>query len=109
MQFDLVETITKDGLVHQGIISRPVTKGKRAVLWVHGLTGRFYGDVKLMNLFAGECTKAGVAFAAFNNRGHDIIAGFHKIDPNEPAGYSRVTIGAGMEVFEGFEGSASEK
>ncbi len=107
-QFELVETVTKDGLVHQGMFARPEphsvphsgTSRGRALLWVHGLTGRFYGDVKTMNLFADECTKQGMAFASFNTRGHDIISSMRKIDPKEPNGYTHVTIGASSEVFE---------
>lgn len=98
--FILVETITKDGLVHQGILSRSSKDTKRALVWVHGLTGRFYGDVELMNMLADACDKEGMAFASFNNRGHDIIAGLRKVDPNEASGYKHVTMGAGMEVFE---------
>ena len=57
MTFELVETVTKDKLVHQGIVSVPEKHGKKAILWVHGLTGRFYGDPLLMNLFAETCEK----------------------------------------------------
>ena len=98
--FELVEAVTKDKLVHQGIFTHPEKAGKRAILWVHGLTGRFFGDAKLMNLFAAECAKQGMAFAAFNNRGHDIIANIHTLKQSGSTEDS-VMIGAGMEVFEG--------
>lgn len=100
MKFELVETVTKDGLIHQGMVSRPQRVGKKALLWVHGLTGRFYGDVKLMNLLGEACAKDGIAFASFNNRGHDVVSGIRKVDPNEPTGYMHVTGGASSEVFE---------
>ena len=73
--------------------------GKRSVLWVHGLTGRFTGDVKTMNLLAEACIQKGMAFASFNNRGHDIISSIRKVDPNAATGMTHVTIGAGMEEF----------
>lgn len=94
MSFELVEIITKDKLVHQGIFHRPERAGKRALLWVHGLTGRFYGDPELMNIIADECSKRDMGFAAFNNRGHDAVSGFRKVDN------TYVTIGAASEVFE---------
>lgn len=100
MKFELVEIITKDNLVHQGIYCTPKHKGAVALLWVHGLTGRFYGDVNLMNLFAQACDKHGIAFASFNNRGHDVIANMRKVDSGETSGFARVMIGAAMEVFE---------
>lgn len=99
-KFELVETVTKDGLIHQGMMSRPERGGKKALLWVHGLTGRFYGDVKMMNLLAEECARQGIGFASFNNRGHDIISSMRKIDPNEPNGYTHAMIGASSEIFE---------
>ncbi len=100
IQFALVEIITKDKLIHQGILHRPNKPTKKAILWVHGLTGRFYGDPLLMNLFAELSEKHDVGFASFNNRGHDMIAGLRRVDKDEPGGYSHVTIGAGMETFE---------
>ncbi len=108
MTFELAEVVTKDNLVHQGIFAPPSPvrpdsagkAGKRAILWVHGLSGRFYGDVKVMNAFADACNQKGFGFASFNNRGHDAIAGFKKLDPAEPIGQNYVTIGAGLEKFE---------
>lgn len=100
VRFELAEAVTRDGLVHQGLFSGPEGQGKRAVLWIHGLTGRFYGDVTLMNGLAAACNAKGMAFAVFNTRGHDIIANLKKVDPNEPSGFGHVMTGAGMEVFE---------
>lgn len=92
MKFELAEITTKDGLIHQGMVARPERTRKKAVLWVHGLTGKFYGDPVLMNVFADECNKKGMAFASFNNRGHDIMSSIRK-------GKGYVTIGASSEVF----------
>ncbi len=99
-QFHLSEITTSDGLVHQGIFFRPKKSGKRALLWIHGLTGRFYGDVSMMETLAATCESYGFGFASFNNRGHDMITGAHKVDSSRPSGYSYAMIGAGNEVFE---------
>lgn len=99
-QFQLVEAITKDKLVHQGIFFTPSKPGKKAILWVHGLTGRFYGDVALLNHFAEACEKLGFGFASFNTRGHDMISGVRKIDKRKKTGYDHLTLGAGYERFE---------
>ncbi len=100
MKCELAEIVTKDKLVHQGIYFVPKKRAQKAILWVHGLTGRFSGDPKLMNLFAEFSEKHDMGFASFNNRGHDIIASFRKVDPDKPEGYGHVMVGAGMETFE---------
>jgi len=98
--FYLTEITTTDGLVHQGIFSAPKKPGKRAILWVHGLTGRFYGDKEIMEAFADECGNRGWGFAAFNNRGHDHITGMHKVDQKNPGGFTYAMGGGGYEKFE---------
>lgn len=98
--FQLAEIITKDKLVHQGIFFQPKHPQKKAMLWVHGLTGRFYGDVELINQFAEACEKQGFGFASFNTRGHDIISGIRKIDKRKKTGFAHLTLGAGFERFE---------
>lgn len=98
-QFYLAEIVTKDKLIHQGLFfppSRKATAGKvgRAILWVHGLSGRFYGDVSIVEQFADACQKHGWGFAAFNNRGHDLLSSTHRADSTYFYG------GAGYEKFE---------
>lgn len=99
-KFYLAEITTKDHLVHQGIFFKPSRLSKKAILWVHGLTGRFYGDVALLNQFAEACGKQGLGFASFNTRGHDMISGIRKIDKRKKTGYDHLTLGAGYERFE---------
>lgn len=98
--FYLEEITTKDGLIHQGIYFKPKKPREKALLWVHGLTGRFYGDKVMMEEFALACDAKGWGFASFNNRGHDQITGMHKMDPGDPGKYVHVAGGAGFEVFE---------
>lgn len=99
MQFELVDILTKDQLVHQGLVHIPNDHKKTAVIWVHGLTGTFYSNTKSMNLFAQACEKEGLAFGAFNTRGHDYVSDAHKIDTTNARGYVHQTIGAGIEHF----------
>lgn len=98
--FSLEEITTKDGVIHQGLVAWPEKEGKTAFIWVHGLTGDFYSNTTLLSLFAENSNKKDFAFASFNNRGHDMIAGFRKIDTTSSKGYSYATIGAGFEIFE---------
>ncbi len=100
IQSTLEEIITQDNLVHQGIFAQPEKQGSKALLWVHGLTGKFYGDVLLMNMLAGACVTSGLGFASFNTRGHDMIANISTVDTNDPSGFGHKTIGAGYEKFE---------
>ena len=90
----LAEVTTQDGLVHQGIYFQPTNQGKRALIWVHGLTGKFYSDVKIINECGDHCEKNGWGFISFNNRGHDFLASTHTVD------HSYKNIGAGLERFE---------
>jgi pimeloyl-ACP methyl ester carboxylesterase len=95
-QFNLVEITTKDGLVHQGMVFHPEKSTKKAIIWVHGLTSKFYSNIVLFD----ELAKQSWAFASFNNRGHDYITGTHKVDESKISGYSYATIGSAVEKFE---------
>ena len=97
--FYLVETITKDKLVHQGIFFRPEKPSKKAILWVHGLSGKFYSDPDMMESFAQLCDEEGWGFASFNNRGHDLVSSTHRLDPSSSSGYTYAFGGAGYENF----------
>lgn len=99
-QFYLAEIVTKDKLTHQGIYFEPAKKSKRAILWQHGLSSTFYGDIRMSETIAEACEKEGWGFASFHNRGHDMLAGVRKLDGTPPYGYSYYPAGAGQEVFE---------
>jgi alpha-beta hydrolase superfamily lysophospholipase len=99
-QFYLTEIITKDKLQHQGIYFEPKKKGMRALLWHHGLSAQFYSGIPLYEAAADACAREGWGFAHFNSRGHDLIAGVHKMDGTPPYGYSYYPAGAGQEKFE---------
>lgn len=98
-QFYFAEIVTKDKLKHQGIYFAPSKKGKRAILWQHGLSATFYGEPPLSEALANACEREGWGYAFFNNRGHDLLAGTRKMDGTPPYGYSYYPAGAGQEVF----------
>lgn len=98
--FILSEITTKDGLIQQGIYFAPSHKKNTAILWIHGLTSTFYSGLERLSAFTQLCEKEGWGFAAFNNRGHDVMSGAKKIDPSKEKGYSRVNVGSAYENFE---------
>jgi len=69
--FYIENITTQDGLIHQGIFYEPKKHSKVAFLYIHGLTGRFYGDMKIIEPLCELGEKKGFAVASFNNRGHD--------------------------------------
>ena len=97
-EFSLVQTTTPQGFIHQGICLIP-SGAKRGLLFIHGLSGTFYGGINLLNILAEDCNKSHLAFASFNTRGHDSIASISKVDEQSPKGYSYVNGGAGYEDF----------
>lgn len=98
-KFSLVEIVTSDKLIHQGIFFKPSKPRELALLSVHGLSSNFYGNISFLEVLAEFCEKNGVAFASFNNRGHDMIAGLRKMDQRKPKGYAHKIGGAGYEKF----------
>lgn len=98
-EFFLTEIVTKDKLIHQGIFFKPSKALKKAILWVHGLTSKFYSNVPLMSEFATQCERQGFGFASFNTRGHDIVTGIKKKDLSNEKGYSQISGGSSVEIF----------
>lgn len=98
-QFYITEVVIKDKLIHQGLFFKPEKRGKKAILWIHGLTDNFYGDIKTLETFAETCEPLDWGVASFNNRGHDIVASIAQIDESTPKGYTHFTGGAGVEKF----------
>lgn len=98
--FVLEELITPDGYIHQGIAAYPNKKAKRAIVWVHGLTGTFYSNKILLTALAQKSIEEGIVFVSFNTRGHDMIAGMKIVDNTQKKGYRHGIGGAGYEIFE---------
>jgi pimeloyl-ACP methyl ester carboxylesterase len=68
---ELVYTTADDGVTLEGAIIRPSTGSSQdaGIIWVHGLTGKFYGRTAVLigRMLAGR----GFTFITGNNRGHD--------------------------------------
>lgn len=96
----VAEIQTSDGFIHQGMYVCPKKPGKRALLWIHGLTSNFYSASKRIEELVTLCDKSGMGFASFNNRGHDMLASAHRVDLSRASGYSYTTVGSGVENFE---------
>ena len=85
--FELVEITTKDKLIHQGIFFRPQKPVNKALLWVHGLTSTFYGNISLLNELAQQGEAHGFGFALSSNRAKQASTIFFK----PPSGFSSIT------------------
>src|SRR4051812_32531758 len=71
---EIVYTDTADGLTLEGVVIRPTTTPSRSlpVIWVHGLTGRFYAKSSMLS--GRDLAAEGYTFVSGNNRGHDFGA-----------------------------------
>lgn len=91
---ELVYTRSEDGIPLEGAVIRPAGGPDRdvAVVWTHGLTGRFYSPttINVGRALAGR----GFTFVTGNNRGHD----FGTVVT--PVGGARTIIGGGWEMFD---------
>lgn len=65
---------TKDGITLDGLVVRPKRKTKTALIWLHGLSSKFYSGQTLISELAQRCRRNGIAYFKFNTRGHDIAA-----------------------------------
>lgn len=104
-QFYLAEITTKDKLALQGLYAEPnptsprLRGARRAILWMHGLSSVFYNEPVFSETIADAANAQGWGFVQFNSRGHDLLAGLHKVDGTPPYGYSYYQAGAGREIF----------
>lgn len=101
-QYCITEITTKDNIILQGMFYPPSRKAtgdavNTAILWVHGLTSNFYGDVELFeHIITADKT---MGFVSFNTRGHDMISGLSRVNTALPGGREHVNGGAGYEKF----------
>src|SRR3954466_14660712 len=91
---EIVYTNTPDGLVLEGVVIRPTTAAPRPipVIWIHGLTGRFYAPTEI--LISRDLAAEGYPFVSGNNRGHDFGARIRRTDGES------VLAGGGWERFD---------
>jgi pimeloyl-ACP methyl ester carboxylesterase len=92
---ELVYTDTEDGLELEGVVIRPTTASPRplAVVWIHGLTGRFYAKSSILT--GRDIAAEGYTFVSGNNRGHDFGSRYWNAKRNEP-----LLAGGGWERFD---------
>jgi len=98
---ELVYTESEDGLTLEGVVIRPAAKATDrhgtvdrdvALIWVHGLTGKFYepSAVRVGRELAGD----GYTVISGNNRGHDFGTMLRRADGTAVLG------GGGWECFD---------
>ena len=83
---------TRDGVMLDGIYAQPLRQSKTVLIWLHGLSSKFYSGHTLIGELSKRCARSGVGYFKFNTRGHDIIT-------REPA----MESGLGGTAFEKFE------
>jgi len=88
----LTKVKTRDGATLDGLFIKPTRKSSRAILFIHGLGGNFYGWFRVFSAFSKVSSKEGIAFSSFNNRGHDAVSKIKR-------GKKRALAGAGFENF----------
>lgn len=99
MQCDFVQVEAKDGVKLEGLVFS--VKGADTVgVWIHGLTSNAFRNYERNTVLAREFTRAGIAFAIFNTRGHDVVAYSVKNDKRKVKGRRSATIGSAFERFE---------
>src|SRR5215207_7515239 len=91
---EIVYTETADGLTLEGAVIRPTTAAARPVpvVWVHGLTGRFYAKSSILT--GRDLAAEGYTFVSGNNRGHDFGARVMRKDGDA------LLAGGGWERFD---------
>ena len=72
IQVNLGQLKTNDGIYLDGIFTD--SKGKdMALIWIHGLSSKFYGDQTLIQELSMVCQKNNIGYFKFNTRGRDIV------------------------------------
>lgn len=76
MLADLRQIKTSDGIVLEGIVATSRQK-KAALIWLHGLSSKFYSDLALVDELSKQCPAQGIGYFKFNMRGHDVVTWEH--------------------------------
>lgn len=96
MKTTFCDTVTSDKLRLHGLLFEPDGESKKAVLYVHGLTGDFYGAIFLPEMIR-QFPAAGYAFMSASNRGQNFMYD-HEVVSDDTETYNR--SGAVFECFE---------
>jgi pimeloyl-ACP methyl ester carboxylesterase len=79
MNLEKIRTKTKDGLFLDGLIYKSKNNNKTVIINIHGTAGNFYIH-NFIDEMSIEYTKNNIDFMAVNNRGHDFISEFQKVN-----------------------------
>lgn len=102
MNCELSNVVTKDGVNLQGLLFTPRLRSGQAHVvgvWIHGLGSNFYGGYTRLMTLATHFAKNGIALAAINTRGHDIVTRAIKQDRRKKKGYRSIQGGSAYEKF----------
>ncbi len=91
---EVVEITTPDKLLLDGLWFGS-EKPKRAFIFVHGLSSTVFSHHEFLLPLIDQNT----ATLFFNNRGHNIVTGLHKIDKRKKKGYAWTAGGSAKELF----------
>jgi pimeloyl-ACP methyl ester carboxylesterase len=97
MKGELIKFLTKDNLILHGFFSK--ARNKKAILYVHGLSGNFYRAYKtnMIEDLAKAANKNGLNFLSINTRGTETISGINKKVGKK---HKLIVTGATYERFE---------
>lgn len=98
---ELVWTESEDGYVLEGAVIRPSGRWKqgRPIVWIHGLTGRFYSQPIVT--IGRHLASRGHPFVTGNNRGHDFGAVLRtRSQPAQSPTGQRLIAGGAWEIFD---------
>lgn len=88
-KYPIVQVTTSDGLILQGLLTKPSNSSNTIVIHLHGCGGNFYGN-KYFELLTNSVIDLGISFLATNNRG----AGVYELEKGT------VPHGVSLEKFE---------
>ncbi len=92
---ELVYIESEDGYTLEGVVIRPAsgtTTRRIPLIWVHGLTGKFYGSSSIR--VGRALAEDGYTVISGNNRGHDFGTMLRRADG------TAVLAGGGWELFD---------
>lgn len=89
---EIVETTTKDGIVLNGLFTKPKTVTKNIIINIHGMSGDMYSN-SFYPLMHNYYTENGWAFLSSENRGTSSIKIFN-------SSKGEIIIGNTFEIFE---------
>lgn len=80
MQIEKVYFNSVDNLNLIGLLHTPKKKTDTVVISIHGITSNCLK--RRDDILAQKCTELGIAYFGFNNRGHEIISSYGRIEDN---------------------------